>query len=245
MAGLETAINLLSDIHFNTTMFGQNWLMYITIIFATLMIITRKWSDWGTLLLPVLVGWEYFGMPIPTTFFIVGTIIFVVDIMSLKVITGAFEGIVTTGKLIRSKRFRQEAQLSRAKWQNRRIDIKEEMERLKLAKSDHKNKIEEMKLNKLMENIRRKQTKKNFEHDLKYQEAMEKERLEKERFELETLQDKNTIINRRREADIQQLKQAVQQPSFEMRESTKERLFGIKPKKKRVWNPETFRMEWK
>lgn len=143
MAGLETAVDFLSNIHFNTTMFGQSWLMYMIIIVATLLIITRKWSDFGELALPVMVGWRYFGMPVPSTFFLIGILTFVISTMSFKMITGAFEGISAGISALRDVgRFRAERSLKKEKYANRRIEIREEMEKLKdYASGEEKRRI--------------------------------------------------------------------------------------------------------
>lgn len=93
MSGIETGVELIIQSLFNTNFAGQNWLMMLIVIMGTLIIITRVPKDWATLTLPVMVGWEYFGVNIPYTFYTIGVIIFVINVLSLKVISGALSGI--------------------------------------------------------------------------------------------------------------------------------------------------------
>lgn len=99
--------------------------MFLTIITASLLLITRNWQDWGELALPVMVGWKYFGMPIPTVFLVIGTITFVISILSMKVITGALSS--TGDKLIE---WRMKGRTGR---QMQRINVREGMEKLRLG----------------------------------------------------------------------------------------------------------------
>lgn len=94
MVGIETGISVLETIFFNSTFAGQSWIMVLTLLFASMLIITREWSDWGELALPVLVGWSYFGIVVPTTFMVIATIIFTLNIFSLKIISGALSSSV-------------------------------------------------------------------------------------------------------------------------------------------------------
>ena len=91
--GLDTGINLIEDVFFKTAFNEQTWLMYIIIIVASMVLITRKWSDYATLALPMLIGWGYFGMNIPFIFYAVASVIFVIDALSVEVISGAFTGL--------------------------------------------------------------------------------------------------------------------------------------------------------
>lgn len=122
--GLEIGINLLEDIFFNSTFAGSSWIMFLTIIFASLIAITRDWSDWGTIALPVMVGWKYFGMPIPTIFMVVGTIVFVINILSMKLITGALSSV---GDKITE--YAAKGKYGRFK---HRMDVQKEMEKIKV-----------------------------------------------------------------------------------------------------------------
>lgn len=119
--GFEDAIDLLETIFFRTEFAGMTWLFHIILILGTLLIITRVWKDWATLTLPVMVGWKYFGVNISYVFFTIATIMFVIDVMSIKVLSGALSGIGDaishyTGNISRS---------TRAKRSLKRMEIKD------------------------------------------------------------------------------------------------------------------------
>lgn len=121
---IETGINWLMTAFFESAFAGQQWIMFATIIGASLVMITREWSDWGVLLLPVLVGWKYFGMPVPVIFFVIASILFVVSTLSTKIITGSLSAL---GE-----------QIGETTWKRRKIgkmksamNIREEMTKLK------------------------------------------------------------------------------------------------------------------
>ena len=118
--GLSTVITKLEEIFFFTNTFGQSWLFYLTVLFATMIIITRRWSHWNSIALPVMVGWKYYGMPIPTVFLVIASLLFIIDIMSLSIITGAFSGL---GELATSK--------GRRLAMTRRINYKAEVRKLR------------------------------------------------------------------------------------------------------------------
>lgn len=123
MAGIETGITAIENAFFYTAFAGQTWVLYLTIIVATMLLITRAWKDWGSLALPVMVGWRYYGMPIPYTFLIIASIIFVIDALSIKAFGGAFTGIQN----IASRTFTRKGRLERLK---RATDIKERVSKL-------------------------------------------------------------------------------------------------------------------
>lgn len=138
MAGLEVAITYIENILFRELFVGQSWIMYLTIILATLLIITRNWEDYGALLLPVLVGWKYFGMPVPYSFMMGAGILFIINALSLKMITGALsssgEKLIETYEKYGSLRTAKEHRAR--KRQEERINIKEEMEKIKMRRGE-------------------------------------------------------------------------------------------------------------
>jgi len=91
--GLETGITLLEQIFLFTSFVNQYWIGQIVVIFATMALITRKLGDWKTLALPVMVGWKYFGMQIPWVFYVIGILVFVIDVMSMKAVEGVLGAV--------------------------------------------------------------------------------------------------------------------------------------------------------
>ena len=96
MAGLETGIALLEQIFFFTSFVNQYWIAQLTIIVASMAIVTRRLGDWKILALPMMVGWQIFGMYLPWVFFVIGAILFVIEIMSLKAVEGALGAVRDT-----------------------------------------------------------------------------------------------------------------------------------------------------
>lgn len=223
MAGIETGISMLTDILFNTSIFGQIWLIQLTIITATLAMITRKWSDWNTLALPVMVGWMYFGMPLSSTFLIIGVIMFVMDPVTMRVIAGSFEGITqmmtSTGRV--------EAQKSRNTYMNRRIEAREEVEKLKEFRTPEAEKQRNTK--RLFEKLLKEDTKK------------------KEEFELAISEDKNKIIQKRRMNDLIEVYNWANLPDYKVNPESAERIMGTpikEKKKKKIFDESSGRMRW-
>lgn len=223
MAGIETGISMLTDILFNTSIFGQIWLIQLTIITATLAMITRKWSDWNTLALPVMVGWMYFGMPLSSTFLIIGVIMFVMDPVTMRVMAGSFEGITqmmtSTGRV--------EAQKSRNTYMNRRIEAREEVEKLKEFRTPEAEKQRNTK--RLFEKLLKEDTKK------------------KEEFELAISEDKNKIIQKRRMNDLIEVYNWANLPDYKVNPESAERIMGTpikEKKKKKIFDESSGRMRW-
>lgn len=107
MAGFETAVSFLNNAFFNVEFAGQTYILSAFIILATLLLITRVWQDWGILLLPVSMGWKYFGAPIPYIFIVPAIIIFVLNVMSLKQLSGVIAIAQSRGRIL-TKRGRME-----------------------------------------------------------------------------------------------------------------------------------------
>lgn len=129
--GLDIGTTLLETIFFKTAFAGQFWIMQLVIILATLIIITRKFSDWKELALPVMIGWMYFGMKMNWMFYAIATIMFVMSTVSTKMIEGAIgsvsqsiSNIIDYGGL---KKIRENRNL---KVNKRKLDIRTEMEKL-------------------------------------------------------------------------------------------------------------------
>lgn len=108
MPGFETAITLLENVFFNTNFAGQEWIAYLIFIMASLVIITRLWKDWAALALPILIGWQYFGARIPSVFFVIAGIIFVINTLSTDVITGALSGGINLRRPLEQRRSKAE-----------------------------------------------------------------------------------------------------------------------------------------
>lgn len=223
MAGIETGISMLTDILFNTSIFGQIWLIQLTIITATLAMITRKWSDWNTLALPVMVGWMYFGMPLSSTFLIIGVIMFVMDPVTMRVMAGSFEGITQ----MMTSTGRAEAQKSRNTYMNRRIEAREEVEKLKEFRTPEAEKQRNTK--RLFEKLLKEDTKK------------------KEEFELAISEDKNKIIQKRRMNDLIEVYNWANLPDYKVNPESAERIMGTpikEKKKKKIFDESSGRMRW-
>lgn len=120
--GLETAITILENIFFSTSFTGQVWLMKALIIVGTLVFITRDTKSWMSLALPVMIGWEYFGMNVPIAYMLIAGIIMVVDALSLDTMGSSLGGLADgIGKLATRK--------GRAEMRYERMDIRKEMQR--------------------------------------------------------------------------------------------------------------------
>lgn len=130
--GIETGIALLEQIFFFTSFVNQYWIAQLTIVVATMAIITRKLGDWKQLGLPVMVGWQYFGMYFPWVFYVIASLVFVVDIMSLKAVEGALgavrDNLGMVGDYVAGRK--NYKGYGRLKRETRRMDIKEEIARL-------------------------------------------------------------------------------------------------------------------
>lgn len=117
---LTEAIDTIMNAMFNNSFAGQTWIMYLIVIMGSLMLITRKFQDWATLALPIMIGWKYFGVDIPLVFLVTGAVIFIVDILSLRMIGGAFSGL---GEFASKE--------GRIRGKIRRLNVQEEMEKYK------------------------------------------------------------------------------------------------------------------
>lgn len=164
--GLEIPIRDLTNILFNTGFVGQNWIAMLFVIVATLLIITRRIEEWKTLALPVLVGWYYFGMDVPQVFFTIAIILFILDVISLKMITS---GISVIGEGIErlTKRSRLERTATKLKDKMRLIDtegtIKSRKEYLEKMKPENIQKREMEALKERLLEMQRKDQKENSE----------------------------------------------------------------------------------
>ena len=140
LEGLNIGIDLLETIFIKTTGIGGNfWLIQMTIILATMILLTRKISDWKTLAFPVIVGWHTFGLRMPWIFMVGAGTMFVIDNLSMQVmgnVIGRAKGFISERsfdtpkkKLIRRKFDRE---LKKTAFAKKRIDIKDEIEKLKI-----------------------------------------------------------------------------------------------------------------
>lgn len=172
--GLEIAINGIMNAVFNTSFAGQMWLMYIIVIATSLMIITRVWRDWATLALPVMVGWRYFGVQIPYVFLAIGTIMFIIDTLSIKTMSGAFEGISSfigdkSKLMFKRQRVREGAKRMRLK--------DEEAELIRSMKPEIREKImKSLEDKRAIEEISREERREALEESRRVKEATREER---------------------------------------------------------------------
>lgn len=136
--GLDTAINEIINEMFNTTFVGQDWIMYLIVIIASMIMVTRVWNHWEIIALPIMTGWKYFGLQIPTVFFVIGAILFVIGTLSTKVLSGALVGmeeiITKRGKLL-SKSGREKAMLKGYKTEDIKENVRKKLEKIREAGS--------------------------------------------------------------------------------------------------------------
>lgn len=175
---IADAINLFNQVFFNGTFAGSSWIMYMTILVGSLAMISRNWQDWATLTLPVMIGWKYFGMPIPITFLVIGSIMFVIDILSFKVIAGS---LAVVGEKIQD--WGMKGRIGR---ELHRINIKDAMnsERVKVAEGRRKIGKEKIEDTMILENKKYKEIK-DMEEKV-YKENMKERMKEKLREEIKS-----------------------------------------------------------
>lgn len=70
----------------NTSILGVTWIVSLIIIFFTLLLISRRPSDWKILALPVSLAWYLSGIRTSIIFVIITALIFVIESMSTDVI---------------------------------------------------------------------------------------------------------------------------------------------------------------
>lgn len=76
----------------NISLFGQNWIISIIILFLTLIILTREYEKWKGLALPVSLAWWVGGIKPNMVILLATGVIFVIDALSIQVIND-FMGI--------------------------------------------------------------------------------------------------------------------------------------------------------
>lgn len=124
MTGFETAIPELMHGMFEVGFAGSIWLVQTIVLLATLLIITRNTSDWGQLLLPSMIGWNYFGVVFPNIFYILAVMIFVISTLSVNIVTKVISaGMQNVGEVF--------TRSGRTKRKFERMNIQEEMEKRK------------------------------------------------------------------------------------------------------------------
>lgn len=136
MAGIETGIAIFEQVFFYTSFLSQYWISQLVIIVASMAIVTRKLNDWKVLALPMMIGWQYFGMFIPWIFYVIATLVFVVEVMSMRAVEGAL-GAVRDGLGIIGEYATNRGSYKgygRLKREAKRMDIKEEIQRLQEKK---------------------------------------------------------------------------------------------------------------
>lgn len=136
--GIEIGIAFLEKVFFYTSFLEQYWIQQLVIIGATLAFITRKAGDWKTLALPVMAGWQIFGMRTPWVFYAVAVMLFVIDVLSMKAMEGAL-GAVRDSLGVFTSTGRERRRLQRIKG---RVNVKEELKKLReTAEIEEANKI--------------------------------------------------------------------------------------------------------
>lgn len=165
--GLNGAITLIENVIFNVSFAGQFWINQFAVLIASLLIITRRTSDWATLLLPVLVGWQTFGLHFNWFFYAIASAMFVINVLSIDTISNAISGIQENFGYVKSRGgIRGARRYGKIKDTKRRLDIKSEMEALEIdseARLASKEKYEDYKMRKeLKKSARKEELKKDF-----------------------------------------------------------------------------------
>ena len=147
--GLNIAIDLLETIFIKTTGFGGNfWLIQCTIILATLILLTRKITDWKQLAFPVIIGWHTFGLRMPWIFMVGAGTMFVIDTMSLQTMSNTLNGFKNlimersweSGVGVKGKfksklsRFKEDKETKLLEFGKKRMDVQEELIKLRKYK---------------------------------------------------------------------------------------------------------------
>jgi len=137
MTGIEAGIGLLEQIFLFTSFVSQYWIGQLTVIAATMALITRKIGDWKILALPVMVGWETFGMHIPWVFYTIAAMVFVIEIMSMKAVEGALGAVRDNLGMIGDyfSNRRSYKGYGKLKKDIRRMDIQKEIDMLREKKN--------------------------------------------------------------------------------------------------------------
>ena len=145
--GINIAIETLENIFIKTTTIGGNyWLIQGTVILVTLILLTRKVSDWKQLTFPIVIGWHTFGMRMPWIFMVGAGTMFVIDTLSMQTISTAIEGIKRLSQTTfrtgspksvfkqRVREFKEGYQKRSSAADVKRLDIREEMSDLEFKK---------------------------------------------------------------------------------------------------------------
>lgn len=76
--GISDAITLLTSSFGNTAIFGEKWILGLVIIAVTCLMITREYTKWGALILPVMVGWRISGIYFSPMIFLLAAVTFTI-----------------------------------------------------------------------------------------------------------------------------------------------------------------------
>lgn len=90
---ITSGITLFTDSFQNVTFFQIEWILSIILVGFTLLILTREFSTWAQLALPVTVGWDIVGIEPSLIFYIFVAIAFVFSHLSFQMITGGIEAV--------------------------------------------------------------------------------------------------------------------------------------------------------
>lgn len=93
---IQDGYDLLKAILVETTIFDLTWIVSLILTFLTLIIITRNKSEWKKLAFPVLIGWHVCGIKPHILLYIITSIMFVIEHLSLT-------GLSTILKLTKHK----------------------------------------------------------------------------------------------------------------------------------------------
>lgn len=85
---IAQGIELFKSAYLDTTIFSVDFILPTIIILLSLLFITREINAWKTLALPVSFAWLTAGVQTTFLFYVVATIIFVIDTMSLQALAG-------------------------------------------------------------------------------------------------------------------------------------------------------------
>lgn len=85
---IQLGYDLINELFGKISIFDSSWIISILLTVLTMLLLTRDTREWKQLAFPIMVGWHVAGVT-PSILIYIGTaILFVVDVLSLEMLTG-------------------------------------------------------------------------------------------------------------------------------------------------------------
>lgn len=88
-----TTMGLLPEVSSNTSIFGVNWLINTVLVFICMAIITRDVELWKIMFFPMTLGWHIIGVEASLIMMVAGSIVFLINTVSLQILGNIIEAI--------------------------------------------------------------------------------------------------------------------------------------------------------